>query len=236
MDAGLVSERDRRPTIGERVPGWLVWLVITLAMVLGFFYAPPEATMGDVQRIMYFHVASAWNAFLAFFVVAWASISTLRTGSRGSARLAWASAEVGVFFTSLCILSGSVWAKAVWHVWWTWEPRLTTTLVLWFIYIGYLVMRGASEDEPSGERMAAVLGVIGAMVVPLVYFSALWWQGLHPIVISLSGFGMPSKMVEALFFAFFAFTVLYLWLLGQRIRLLALSDELAQLRQRFRGA
>ncbi len=222
-----------RPSIGERVPAWLAWAAITASMYLGFIYAPPEKTMGDVQRIMYFHVAAAWNAFLAFGVVAVAAVLFLSRGGRGWSRVVYASAEIGVFFTSICIIGGSVWARAVWNVWWTWEPRLTTTLLLWFIFLGLLVVRGSAEGDPARERLAAVIGVIGALVVPIVYMSDQWWVGLHPQVITVSGFALPPRMVVALLFSFGAFTVFYLWLLGVRLRLIALAEDVAALRERL---
>jgi heme exporter protein C len=223
-----------RPTLGERIPDWLVWLAVVASMYLGFLYAPPEATMGDAQRIMYFHVAAAWNAFLAFGVVLVASVQYLRTGRPGWSRLAYASAEVGVLFTTVTIVGGSVWARAVWNTWWTWDPRLTTTLILWFIFLGFLVVRGTAEGDVGRQRLAAVIGIVGACVVPIVYMSDQWWVGLHPTVITLSGFQMPGRMVVALVYSFFAFTLFYLWLLGRRLRTIAQAEELAALRERLR--
>lgn len=222
-----------RPTVGERVPGWLAWLAITASMYLGLIYAPPEKTMGDAQRIMYFHVAAAWNGFLAFGVVFVAAVLFLWKGGRGWSRLCYASAEIGVFFTSICIIGGSVWARAVWNVWWTWDPRLTSTLILWFVFVGMLVVRGAAEGDHGRERLAAVIGIVGFFVVPIVYMSDQWWVGLHPQLITMSGFAMPGRMVVALMFSFAAFTVFYLWLLGKRLRLVALAEDVAALRERL---
>lgn len=221
-------------TLGERVPAWLMWLVIVVAMYLNFIYAPPERVMGDAQRIMYFHVGAAWNGFLAFGVVFVACLLHLWKGGRGWSRLAYASAEIGVFFTTLCLVSGSVWARASWNAWWTWDPKLTTTLLLWFIFLGYLVVRGAAEEDRGRERLASVIGVIAFFVVPLVYMSNQWWVGLHPRVVTMSGFAMPPRMVVALLVSIGAFTLLYLWLLGKRLRLVALSEEIAALRARLR--
>ena len=228
------SDTPSPRSVGERVPAWLVWLAIIAAMYLGFLYAPPEQVMGDAQRIMYFHVGAAWNAFLAFGVVFAGCVLYLWTGARGWSRLAYASAEIGVFFTTLCLASGSVWARASWNTWWTWDPKLTTTLLLWFVFLGYLVIRGAAEEDRSRERLAAVLGIIASFVVPLVYMANVWWVGLHPRVVTMSGFAMPPRMVVALLFSFAAFTVLYLWLLGKRLRLVALAEEVAALRARLR--
>jgi heme exporter protein C len=220
-------------SLGERLPAWLVWLAVAASLYLGLVYAPPERTMGDAQRIMYFHVAAAWNGFLAFGVVFAAVILFLRTGRRGWSRLAYASAELGVFFTTVCIVGGSVWARADWNTWWTWDPKLTTTLLLWFIFLGFLVVRGSAENDPARERLAAVIGIVGFFAVPLVYFSNVLWVGLHPRVVTLSGFAMPPRMVVALMFSFFAFTLFYLWLLGKRLRLVVLTEEIAALRDRL---
>jgi len=222
-----------QPSVGERIPGWVAWAAVTASLYLGLIYAPPEHLMGDAQRIMYFHVAAAWNGFVAFGVVFVAAILFLWRGGRGWSRLVYASAELGVFFTSICIIGGSVWARAVWNVWWTWDPRLTTTLLLWFVFIGLLVVRGAAENDVARERLAAVIGVVGFFVVPIVYMSDQWWVGLHPRVVTMSGFFMPTRMVVALMFSFVAFTVFYLWLLGRRLRLVALAEGIAELRGRL---
>jgi heme exporter protein C len=220
-------------SLGERIPGWLAWAVLAAAMYLALIYAPPEKVMGDAQRIMYFHVAAAWNGFLAFGVVFVAALLHLRTGGRGWSRLGYASAELGVFFTTVCIIGGSVWARAVWNTWWTWDPKLTTTLLLWFIFLGYLVIRGAAERDPARERLASVIAIVGFFAVPLVYFSNVWWVGLHPRIVTMQGFAMPPRMVVALMFSFVAFTVVYLWLLGRRLRLVALTEEIAALNDRL---
>lgn len=227
------NEAASRPSVGERIPAWVVFAAITVSMYLGLIYAPPEKTMGDAQRIMYFHVAAAWNGFLAFGVVGVAAVLYLWRGGRGWSRLVYASAEIGVFFTSICIIGGSVWARAVWNVWWTWDPRLTTTLLLWFIFVGLLVVRGAAEGDVARERLAAVIGIVGCFVVPIVYMSDQWWVGLHPQLITMSGFAMPPRMVVALMFSFVAFTVFYLWLLGRRLRLVQLAEDVAALRERL---
>jgi len=220
-------------SLGERIPDWLAWAAIAGSMYLAFIYAPPEQTMGDAQRLMYFHVAAAWNGFLAFGVVCVAAVLHLRSHGRGWSRLAYASAELGVFFTTICIVGGSVWARAVWNTWWTWDPKLTTTLLLWFVFLGYLVVRGSAEHDPARERLASVIGVAAFFAVPLVYFSNVWWVGLHPQVVTMQGFLMPPRMQVALMASFLGFTVFYLWLLGRRLRLVAISEEIAALRERL---
>src|SRR4030042_1770353 len=139
-------------------------LVVGLvALYMAFVYAPKEATMGHVQRIFYFHVGAAWTAFLAFFVVFLGGLAYLRTSERRWDALALSSAEIGVVFTTIALAMGSIWAKPAWGAWWTWDPRLTTTTVLWLIYVSYLILR-STIDEP-GQRAPAAAGVgVGGLV------------------------------------------------------------------------
>lgn len=213
--------------------GWAVMFLGVVALALAFLYAPPEVTMGDRQRIMYFHVASAWNAYLAFFVVFVSSILYLRKGERRWDRLALSSAELGVFFTTMALVSGSIWGRSVWGVWWTWDPRLTTTLILWFLYLGYLLLRSGEED-PRRARLAAVLGIIGFVDVPIIHMSVIWWQSLHPVVIRPGKVDMVPPMVLALVASVFAFTALYFYLLRWRLGLEALRERMMLLRERLR--
>src|SRR4029079_18503072 len=141
--------------------------------------APADAEQGNVQRIMYVHVPSAWLAYLSFFVVFIASIAYLRTSKIRWDRIAAASAEIGVLFTGLAIALGSLWGKPVWGTWWTWDPRLTTTAVLLLIYIGYLAIRRVTDNPTRRARWAAVIGIVGFIDVPIVHLSVIWWRSLH---------------------------------------------------------
>ncbi|MBE3591188.1 MAG: cytochrome c biogenesis protein CcsA [Firmicutes bacterium] len=181
--------------------------------------------MGQVVRLLYFHVGSAWNAFLAFGVVLIGSVAFLRTRAPRWDRLAAASAEIGVVFTTVTLLSGMFWARAVWNTWWRWEPRLTTTALLWFIYVAYLILRSSVEEPERRGTLAAVVGIAGFLDVPLVYFSARWWGGFHPSAVEMSG-----SMVLALVASVFAFTALYAELLGLAVATRAAEDRLARLR------
>src|SRR5881409_549875 len=138
------------------------------ALYLVFMVVPTEQQMGIVQRIFYFHVASAWVAFLGFFLVAGASAVYLWNGSRAADRLAEAAAEVGVLFCTLVLVTGPIWARPIWGVWWTWDPRLTMTVVLWAIYASYLMLRAFGGDDPALARYAAVLGIVGVLDIPLI--------------------------------------------------------------------
>ncbi len=168
----------------------LGWLLLTLGLLVqGFhqaiFVAPTEATMGDIQRIFYYHVPSAWVTFLFFFISFIASIVYL-TAKRnhplralGADALALASAEVGVVFCTVVLITGPLWARPVWGIWWTWDERLTSTLVLWLIYCSYLLLRRFAAG-PQMQTLAAVLAIFGYVDVPIVYFSTRWWRTQHP--------------------------------------------------------
>ncbi len=209
----------------RRIFPWLLLPMGITSLYLAFVVAPPEATMADRQRIMYFHVASAWNAYLSFLVVFVASIAYLRTGARRWDRTAFCSAELGVFFTSIALVSGMVWGRSVWGKWWVWEPRLTTTLLLWFIYVGYLLLRATGEGDERRARMAAGLGVIGFVDVPIVHMSVKWWNSYHPYVIGLTKVDMVPMMVVALVAAVLTFTVFYVYMLDLRLHMEHLRER-----------
>ena len=215
----------------------LAILALTLllaALVAAFVVAPTEREMGDVQRIFYFHVASAWTAFLAFFVVFLASIAYLRTKTPRWDIVAASAAEIGIVFTTLTLISGSVWARSAWGTWWTWEPRLTTTLMLWLIYVSYLLLRGMVEEPDRRAAFAAVFGIIGFVDVPIVFMSIRWWRTLHPQVVGSEGFDMEATMLPALFLSVIAFTVVFLHILILRAGLERSRHEMMELRRRAR--
>ena len=217
--------------------GWLVSLAVVVSLYMVFVYAPTERTMGDIQRMFYWHVATAWNAFLAFFVVFVMSLLYLFTGSRRWDIVAASSAEIGVMFTTLVLITGPLWARPVWGIWWTWDARLTTTLILWFIYVAYLVLRAAVEGREQQARFAAVFGIIGFVDVPIVYMSIHWWRGQHPeAVITTSGINLSPEMLVTLIFSVLTFTALYAYLLLQRIAVERLADEVGKLKERARNA
>ena len=197
---------------------WLTYISLLVALYFAFIYAPTEKSMGDVQRIFYFHVPSAWVSFIAFFVVCLASLAFLRTGKAQWDILAASSAEVGVLFITLVLITGPLWAKPVWQTYWTWDARLTTSFVLWLIYVSYLILRRYIEDQERGARFAAVFGIIGFIDVPIVYLSIRWWRTLHPapVIGGSEGSGLAPQMLTALMVCLFAFTLLYVLLLLMR--------------------
>ena len=164
---------------------WLDWFgVLALVAVIGaqvhgVLTSPPDRDMGDLQKIMYVHVPSAWNAFMAFFVVAVASLLYLWKGQEKHDLLAASAAEVGTLFTGLTLALGSIWGRPTWGVWWTWDPRLTSTAVLFLVFVGYLALRSFVEDSDRRAQWSAAVGLLGALNVPIVYMSVKWWRTLH---------------------------------------------------------
>jgi heme exporter protein C len=196
-------------------------LVLLAAVVYGiFFIARPDRVQGDAARIVYFHVPMAWVAFLAFFVVFGASIAYLRSSNPRWDRLGRASAEVGVVFTTLVLITGAIWGYPIWGTWWSWDPKLTTTLILWFMYLAYLMVRSYAEP-PRGPRFAAIVGIVAFVDVPIVYLSSYWWRTLHPQpVIGPLAEQQPSESVRwLLLIAVLAFTVLYAFLVRMRTQI-----------------
>lgn len=225
---------DKKGDLLINILGWLTLIVVIVALYAVFIYVPTEKEMGIVQRIFYFHVPSAWVAFLAFFIVFVASILYLWRRGRKWDILASSSAEVGVIFCSLVLITGAIWAKPIWNTWWTWEPRLTTATVLWLIYIVYLMLRSFAGEEERGARYAAVLGIVGFIDVPIVFMSIRWWRTIHPVVFKVGSIGLTSSMLKTLLICLIAFTLLYLYLLLQRVSLERMRDEVEILQGKLR--
>ncbi len=221
---------DRKIAPVARAVGVIALATIVVALYMALFYAPTEKTMGDAQRIFYFHVPSAWIGFLAFFIVFVSSIMYLWRRERKWDALALSAAEIGVVFTSLVLLTGPLWAKKAWGAFWVWDARLTTTLVLWMIYVGYLMLRSNADGERRA-RFAAVLGVVGFLDVPIIYISVELWRTMHPtLLISESG-GLAPAMTQTLMVALLSFTFLFVFLLIQRVRLEQARDQVNFLRE-----
>lgn len=228
----ILDDRTAARILRVLAPVTLVNIAVALYMALR--YAPREATMGDVQRIFYFHVPSAWIGFLAFFVVFIGSVLYLVKRDPKWDALARSSAEIGVVFTTLVLLTGPLWAKEAWGAYWVWDARLTTTLVLWLIYIGYLMLRSAVDDTRRA-RMASVLGIVGFMDVPIIYFSVVWWRTQHPTLLATDSGGLDHAMATTLMVALLSFTLLYVWLLLSRVRLEQKRERLALLQETTEG-
>ena len=211
--------------------------VITGAMMLVilyliFIWVPTEKNLGVSQRIFYFHVPIAWVGFLAFSFVLVGSVGYLWKRTSGWDRLAYSAAELGVLFTTLMLITGILWAKPVWGVWWTWDPRLTTSLILWLIYVAYLMLRAYSPKGDQGARYAAVLGIAGFIDVPLVYMSIVWWRTVHPqALIGPAATGeLDPSMRLLLMISTLTFTLLFAYLLVDRVSLRRNEEEVEVLR------
>jgi len=206
-----------------------VALIVALGMV--FLHAPREVTMGDIQRIFYFHVASAWVGFFAFFVTFLSGIGYLGSGKRIWDILGLSSVEVGLTFITMTVVTGSLWAKPVWGTYWTWEPRLTISAVQLLIYIAYGMLRSSVESPEQKARFAAVYGIVAFVTVPLSWFAIRWWRTIHPDVLTGGeGMALTTRMVQTLLVSIGAFTLLYVTLLRLRMSLERARDDLSRLR------
>lgn len=199
---------------------------VVVTYIRAIFFTPIEAVQGPVQKIFYIHAPAAWVAFMAFGLVAVASVLYLWLREDRLDRIAESSAEVGVVFTTVVLTTGPLWGKPVWGAYWTWDARLTLTLFLWFIYVAYLVMRGALDDRAMRARYSAVLGILGALLIPFIHLSVYLFRTLHPrpIVMKPSAPSLPSEMLTTLLLAFGAFTLLYIALLRARYRYAVTRD------------
>ena len=203
--------------------------MMLLILYLIFFWIPTERNLGVSQRIFYFHVPLAWTGFLAFFFVLAGSVGYLWKRTQGWDHLAYAAAEIGVLFTTLMLVTGIIWAKPVWGIWWTWDPRLTTSLILWLIYVAYLMLRAYSPRGDQGARFAAVLGIAGFIDVPIVYLSIVWWRTVHPqAMVGPAATGdLDPSMRSLLMIATLTFTLLFAYLLWDRVSLRRSEEDVA---------
>src|SRR5271154_5413453 len=217
------------------IRNWLGYATLALmvaALFMVFDYVPPEAEQGIAQLIFYFHVPLAWVAFASFGLVAIAGIFYLWLGQQGWDDLGYAAAETGMVFCTLVLVTGSIWAKPIWGAWWTWDSRLTTTLVLWLLYAGYLALRVMGDEVPQVGRLAAVVGIVAAADVPVIIVSVRLWRTIHPAVIVTrqGGHGLEDpRMIATLLVSMAAFTVLFVWLLMLRFATLRAAARLSRL-------
>ena len=221
------------------VDAWLVAaaLAVAAAYIRIIWFTPPEATQGLAQKIYYLHLPAALNAYIAFGVVAVTSVVYLWLRDPRADRVAESSAEVGLLFTTVVLTTGPIWGKPVWGTWWTWDARLTLTLFLWFIYAGYLVLRGAITEPEMRARYSAVLGILGALLIPFIHMSVYLFRTLHPmpIVLKPDRPSLPPEMLRTLLFSFAAFVLVYVALLRARYRLAIERDQLDQRESRASG-
>ncbi|MED4223776.1 cytochrome c biogenesis protein [Neobacillus cucumis] len=218
--------------------GTVISMLVNIYFI--FIYAAEEKTMGAAQKIFYFHVSSAWLAFMAFFVTFVFSILFLIKRKRIFDTYAYVSAEIGIVFTIIVLTTGPIWAKSSWNTWWVWEPRLITTLILFFIYIAYIMIRQMDGVWDKKARLAAVFGIIGFADVPIVFFAIRWWQTkFHPIVFgsgpSQQGGGIEGTMLTALFVSLAAFTILYTYLLHKGVNFENMKIKVERYKEKLRA-
>ncbi|MDQ6830810.1 MAG: cytochrome c biogenesis protein CcsA [Gemmatimonadota bacterium] len=208
----------------------LLWIVAVLAVgaaiVRATMFTPIEATQGAAQKIYYIHLPAAILAFVSFGLTALTGVLYLWLKNLQLDRVAESSAEVGVTFTTVVLVTGPIWGKPIWGTWWTWDARLTSTLFLWFIYVGYLVLRGAIEDRAMRARYSAVLGALGALLIPFIHLSVYMFRTLHPmpIILKPGAPSLPAEMLETMLLSLGAFALLFAALLRARYRLAEARD------------
>jgi heme exporter protein C len=214
-------------TAVTRALGWLAVLGVAAGLGAAFGYAPREVVQGNVQRIMYLHVPSVLTAYLAFALVLVGSLGYLASRRPAWDRLAGSAAEIGVLFTGLTIVSGSIWGKPTWGVWWTWDARLTSTAVLFLVYAGYLLLRRMVEEPEARARYAAVVGILGAANVPIVHFSVVWWRALHQPATMLgpAAAPLPAAMALAVLVNWVGLTLVFAYFLARRMEIARLEEE-----------
>jgi heme exporter protein C len=201
-----------------------------------FFFAPMEAVMGNVQRVFYFHVAAGWVGFLSFFVAVIVGIIYLRTNDLKWDVIGLAAVELGLMFSFINIVTGSIWARPIWNTWWTWDPRLVTATIMELIYFAYLMLRQGIENPVRRARFGAVYATLGFTSVPISFLSIRIWRTIHPVVIgsgsseAQGSFDMTSPMLATFLFSLFVFTVIFVDLLWNRIRLGQYGEKIEQLR------
>jgi len=214
-------------------------VMMLVALYLALVGAPAADLKSETgryaQRIIYFHIATAWVGFLAFFVTFVAGIGYLRTQERKWDIVALSSGEIGTVFMLGVLVSGSIWAKPAWGVWWVWDERLTISLIQFLIYVGYLMLRASVEDPARRARFAAVYGIVAFISVPINFIAIRLWRTQHPLIFGTEGGGLGPNMMFAFFFCLTTFTVWYVTLMWHRIRLERFRDDVEQLKQRVMG-
>jgi len=239
----LASTQSMERSEGVQLPSLKTILaLITGVMMLAnlyfiFMVAPTDAVLGHVQRVFYFHVPIAIMSFLAFFLVFIASLMYLFKRSFKWDSFAYASAEVGVVFVTLALITGIIWARPVWNTWWTWEPRLTTTMILWLIYVAYLMVRSYAPNQSKGAVYAAVVGIVGFVDVPIVYYSVVWWRSIHPSPVVgpfAQSDALDGTMALILLFSFITFVFFFVYMVMERMNLRTMEEALGSIRFNLR--
>src|SRR5512143_180427 len=231
-----MERSSRALTVFTVIAAALILLSVYMALVAAPSASNAGLTLDEqyAQRIIYFHVPSAWLSMLAFGVTMVASIGYLVTSKRRWDSLAVSSAEIGLVFTLAATASGSIWAKPAWNTWWTWDPRLTTYTIMFLLFVAYFMLRSAMEDPARRARFSAVYAIFAFLSVPITFMSIRWWRTIHPVLIDpKSGFGLGPGMMTTFFVSLFSFTVLYVVLLAYRYRLERTKEQVEELKEEF---
>jgi heme exporter protein C len=210
----------------------ILFILIPLDFFLIFNVAPTERIMGDVQRIFYFHVALAISSYLAFTGAFVGSILFLWKKKMFWDTVAYSSAEIGVLLSTLVLITGSLWARPIWNVWWAWDPRLLTMFILWFIYVGYFLLRNGISDRVKRAQYSAVIGIIGFLDIPVVRLATKWWRSIHPRLKSEGG-GLDPVMLKIMLFSMLTFLVFTVFLFYYRFRIAQSEERLFTLSKRL---
>jgi len=231
----MATTLSSKPT-ALKILDYVTALLFLFASWWVLFNTPLEATMGQVQKVFYFHVAAGWLGMLSFAAAAITGGIFLRTNDLKWDRISLAGVELGIVFSLINIVTGSIWARPIWNTWWTWDPRLVTATITELIYAAYLMLRQGIENPSQRARFAAVYSILGFVSVPISFFSIRIWRTIHPVVIgnneseAMGAFNMTPDMRNALFISLFVFTVLFIDLYWNRIRLGQLNERVEQLR------
>ncbi len=210
-------------------------VLVLAAFLMAMFYAPLEKVMGEVQRVFYFHVATAWVGMLGFIAAAVVSIIYLRTQDLKWDIIGLAAVEISLIFFGITIVLGSIWARPAWGTWWTWEPRLTTAAILEMVYLAYLLLRQGIDDPERRARFGAVYTLLGGLSVPLTFVSIRLFRTIHPVIIGNGGsetMAMTGSMVATMLFSIAAFSVVFVTLFWHRIRLGQFSNKVEYLKMK----
>ncbi len=207
--------------------GAIAILLVIASAYASFFIAPQERTMGVIQRIFYFHVASAWAGFSAFFLCFLGNLLYVWKRDQKYDWLGVSGAEVGLAFTTVVLITGPIWAHPVWGIWWTWDARLTSTFVLWLLYVSYLLLRTLVEEPDRRALLSSLFGIFAFLDVPLVFGAIRWWRTQHPqpVIMGGQGSGLDPTMKAVFFFSAFAMHVLMIFLVTERYALEKMQTE-----------
>ena len=226
-----------KPTpIALKILSWLSLVLLAIATYLTIDWAPMEKTMGDVQRVFYFHVATGWVGMIGFLLAVFSGIMYLRSSDMKWDIIGLAGIEIGLVFSLVNIVTGAIWARPIWNTWWTWDPRLVTAAIMELVYIAYVMLRQGIEEPERRARFGAIYAIVGFVSVPLSFLSIRIWRTIHPVVIGSGDagaegtFDMTPDMRTAFFFSLATFTVFGVSLLWHRIRLGRLQDTIEKVK------